>query len=94
MLPILKSFISLCSTPHFHQHLTKYNALDLLNSSRDQKFDYKIAEVAKDVGDKIIDHIDDSYLQPDLDIAMDINSNLPKQKLDNQSRHDYMLDLF
>jgi hypothetical protein len=54
----------MCSTPEFHWHLTKYNALDLLNRMR-EKDDEKINDVAREVCEKVIDHIDDSLLVAD-----------------------------
>jgi hypothetical protein len=51
----LRIFISLCSTPQFLWHLSKYNALDLLNLIR-EKDDDLISDVAKEVGEKMIDH--------------------------------------
>lgn len=61
VLPILKTFTFLCVTPEFNWHLTKYNALDLLNSLRERD-DEKIREVAREVCEKLVDHIDDSLL--------------------------------
>ena len=58
IIPILRIFISLCSTPTFHWHLSKYNALDLLNRIR-EKDDEFISDVAKDVCEKVIDHRDE-----------------------------------
>lgn len=58
IIPILKIFISLCSTPQFHWHLSKYNALDLLNRIREKDDDY-ISDVAKEVCEKVIDHSHD-----------------------------------
>ena len=55
IIPILRIFISLCSTPQFHWHLSKYNALDLLNRIR-EKDDDCISDVAKEVCEKVIDH--------------------------------------
>jgi hypothetical protein len=55
IIPILRIFISLCSTPQFHWHLSKYNALDLLNRIREKDDDY-ISDVAKEVCEKVIDH--------------------------------------
>jgi len=55
IIPILRIFISLCSTPQFHWHLSKYNALDLLNRIREKEDDY-ISDVAKEVCEKVIDH--------------------------------------
>ena len=63
-MPILKTFTYLCPTPEFHWHLTKYNALDLLNRMR-EKDDEKINEAARDVCEKVIDHIDDSLIEID-----------------------------
>jgi hypothetical protein len=57
IIPILRIFISLCSTPQFHWHLSKYNALDLLNRIRENKNnDDYISDVAKEVCEKVIDH--------------------------------------
>ena len=55
IIPILRIFISLCSTPQFHWHLSKYNALDLLIRIREKDDDY-ISDVAKEVCEKVIDH--------------------------------------
>jgi hypothetical protein len=55
IIPILRIFISLCSTPQFHWHLSKYNALDLLNLIR-EKDDDLISDIAKEVCEKVIDH--------------------------------------
>ena len=61
VIPILKTFIFLCVTPEFSWHLTKYNALDLLNSLRERD-DEKIREIAREVCEKVVYHIDDSLL--------------------------------
>lgn len=74
-MPILRTFIFLCSTPEFHWHLTKYNALDLLNRMR-EKDDEKINDVAREVCEKVIDHIDDSLLIADQDFHSEIESIL------------------
>jgi len=55
IIPILRIFISLCSTPQFHWHLSKYNALDLLNLIREKEDDL-ISDTAKEVCEKVIDH--------------------------------------
>jgi len=61
IIPILRIFISLCSTPQFHWHLSKYNALDLLNLIR-EKDDDQIADAAKEVCEKVIDHSQEGSL--------------------------------
>ena len=61
IIPILKTFICMCSTPEFHWNLHKYNAIELLTRMR-EKDDERINEVAKEVCEKVIDHIDDSML--------------------------------
>jgi hypothetical protein len=61
IIPILRIFISLCSTPQFHWHLSKYNALDLLNLIR-EKDDDLISDIAKEVCEKVIDHSQEGNL--------------------------------
>jgi hypothetical protein len=57
----LRTFINLCVTNEFNWHLTKNNALELLNSMRERD-DEKIREIAREVCEKVVDHIDDSLL--------------------------------
>ena len=61
IIPILRIFISLCSTPQFHWHLSKHNALDLLNNIR-EKDDDMISDMAKEVCEKIIDNSQEGSL--------------------------------
>jgi hypothetical protein len=68
IIPILRIFISLCSTPTFHWHLSKYNALDLLNRIR-EKDDEFISDVAKDVCEKVIDHRDEGQINNSLNVV-------------------------
>lgn len=51
----------MCQTTEFHWHLTKNNALDLINRLR-EKDDEKINDVAREVCEIVIDNIDDSFL--------------------------------
>ena len=62
VIPILKTVLSLCVTTEFNWHLTKQNALDLLNNMRETE-DEKIREIAREVCEKVVEHIDDSLFQ-------------------------------
>jgi len=75
IIPILKIFISLCSTPQFHWHLSKYNALDLLNRIREQEDDY-ISDVAKEVCEKVIDHSHEGQITNALNLSAGAGGNL------------------
>jgi len=60
ILPILKTFLYLCMTAEFNWHLTKYNALELLNRLR-QNEDDKIPELASQVCEKVVQQLDHNF---------------------------------
>ena len=58
LIPILKTFIFLCSSTEFHWYLTKNNVIEILNKIK-EKEDIKLNEVAKEFFEKVVDHCSD-----------------------------------
>jgi hypothetical protein len=96
IIPILKIFISLCSTPQFHWHLSKYNAIDLLNRIRDNrdKDDDYIADVAKEVCEKVIDHHHETQMNNSLNpggLTSGASSGALPSQINSAANHEIAL---
>lgn len=80
LIPILKTFIFLCSTLDFHWYLTKHNVIEILNQIK-EKEDPKINEVAKEFFEKVVDHCSDTaLLLSDNDFTTELESILKENE--------------